>query len=334
MSIVADVTQVKEVYKEAGENGWVLPCICTENLSTTEAILSAASEFGKQKGIKNVPIIIAITNNYHGRSQTLNYTHTKDWKTGLNLFTNDIKTLAGKGCYFENVRVMMHLDHIQFDADEELINSDLSDYASIMYDASVLPFEKNIELTAKFVEKRQKDIFIEGACDEIVDATGQQRNDLTTPENAVRYINDTGVSMIVANLGTEHRATGKELTYHSDVARSIKEKIGPNIVLHGTSSVTNEQVRNLYKDGICKVNIWTALERDSSPVLFEKMITSACKTAGPKMVEKLISEGYLTNKCFTGENISISNFTTVYRQNIIFNEMKNIVAAYLDMWYI
>lgn len=51
--------------------------------------------------------------------------------------------------------------------------------------------------------------------------------------------------MIVANLGTEHRATGKNLTYHYELAKEIKKEIGTNIVLHGTSSVTNDKVKGL-----------------------------------------------------------------------------------------
>ena len=54
-----------------------------------------------------------------------------------------------------------------------------------MYDASTLPLEENIRKTAAFVKKRGKDILIEGACDEIVDATGSVRNALTTPEHAL-----------------------------------------------------------------------------------------------------------------------------------------------------
>lgn len=229
---------------------------------------------------------------------------------------------------------MIHLDHIQHDSDLELLNGDLSDYASIMYDASALPFGDNIKKTAEFVTKRGKEILIEGACDEIVDATGSVHNELTTPENAKRYSDETGVDMIVANLGTEHRATGKELQYHGDLARQIKQKIGSTIVLHGTSSVTNEQVRNLYGDGICKVNIWTALERDSSPILLDEMVKNAVKVAGPDCVERLIKEGYLTEKCRIDEKASISHFTTVYRQDIVFDRIKNMVRDYLDLWYI
>lgn len=42
MSVIRDVNEVRAIYKAAGERGWVLPCICSENLTTTEAVLTAA----------------------------------------------------------------------------------------------------------------------------------------------------------------------------------------------------------------------------------------------------------------------------------------------------
>ena len=331
--IVTKFNEVKKVYETAASKGWVLPCLCTENQTTTEAILAACSEYGKKIG-ERIPIQIAITVNYSHRQQAVNYSNADDWKTGLQLYKDDIKALAGEGGKYEDVIVLLHLDHVQFDDDIELINSDLSDYSSIMYDASALPFEKNIESTAAFVKRMKEKILIEGACDEIVDATGTVHNALTTPENAKRYIDETGVDVIVANLGTEHRATGKELMYHGDLAREIKKLIGTKIVLHGTSSVTNDQIKGLFADGVCKVNIWTALERDTSKPLFYDMVRNASKVAGPEIVDKLIEEGYLTEKCRTGEKINIGYFTARYRQRIIFEEMKKMVANYLEMWYI
>ncbi|MFA6736457.1 MAG: class II fructose-bisphosphate aldolase [Saccharofermentanales bacterium] len=332
--IVSKPSEVRNEYDKAASRGWVLPCICTENLTTTEAILAAASEYGTEHCVSDVPVIIAITNNYSHRSQSVNYTHTRDWACGLRLFRNDILALAGPGAPYENAKVMLHLDHVQYDIDKELLEGDLSGYASIMYDASALPLDENIRLTAEFVRARGDQIVIEGACDEIVDATGSVHNDLTTAEVAERYLRETGVEMIVANLGTEHRATGKELKYHGERAREIKDRVGTKIVLHGTSSVTNDQVRSLFADGICKVNIWTALERDSSAALFGDMVRNASKVAGPSAIDKLIEEGYLTDKCRTDEKISISHFTYLYRQGIIYEEMKKIVRSYFDLWYL
>ena len=331
--IITKFESVKKIYNDCAKKGWVIPCLCSENQTTTEAILEACSEYGKKIG-QRVPIQIAITVNYSHRQQAVNYSNANDWKTGLQLFKDDIKALADTGCKYEDVDVLLHLDHVQFDDDIELINSDLSDYSSIMYDASALPFEENIQKTREFVQRMKGKIFIEGACDEIVDATGTQHNELTTPEKAKLYMQETGVDVIVANLGTEHRATGKELKYYGNVAREIKKEIGTNIVLHGTSSVTNDQVRELFNDGVCKVNIWTALERDSAKVLFYDMVKNASNVAGPETIDKLISEGYLTEKCRTNEKINLAYFTQYYRNKIIFDEIKKMVTTYLEMWYI
>lgn len=331
--IITDYKRVKAVFEDAGNRGWVIPCFCSENQTTTEAILSACSSYGRKTGMR-IPIIIAITVNYSHRWQAINYSNANDWKTGLRLFKDDIRALAGEGCEYEDVDVLIHLDHVQFDDDAELLAGDLSDYSSIMFDASALPFKQNIMKTAEFVDRMKGKILIEGACDEIVDAMGEAHNDLTLPSKAKEYFEKTGVDMIVANLGTEHRATGKELKYHGETAREIKKLIGSKIVLHGASSVGNEQIRGLFSDGVCKVNIWTALERDTSKVLFYEMVKNASKVAGEEPVDRLIEEGYLTEKCRTGDKMNIAYFTTKYRQSIIFEEMKHIVYNYLSLWYV
>lgn len=112
---------------------------------------------------------------------------------------------------------------------------------SIPAHASNLPLEENIAKTRAFVEEKGNELVIEGACDEIIDAGGESHNDITTADKCKDYVLRTGVDLVVANLGTEHRASGKELQYHGDAARAIKAEIGPIIVLHGTSSVSNEQ---------------------------------------------------------------------------------------------
>ena len=333
MPIITDRKQVLDIYREAQRSGWVLPCICTENLTTTEAILEAAREYGESIGRADLPIIIAITNQYSHRSQSANYTHTRCWDIGLKLFLADLKVLTQKGTSYENLRIMIHLDHTQFDDDRELFAWDMSQFSSIMFDASTIPFDENIRLTAQFVNEQGDKIVIEGACDEIVDATGNEKSDLTTAEKAEEYFSKTGVELIVANLGTEHRASAGDLKYYGDYARDIKKRIGTRIVLHGASSVSGDQIANLIDDGICKVNLWTALERDSSPVLLRSMVENAAAVAGGYTVEKMKNEGLLGSKCKAEGKASIGYFTTEYRQNIVFREMKKIVGGYLKLWY-
>lgn len=332
MPIITDREQVLDIYEEAKQNRWVLPCFCTENLTTTEAILEAAREYGEIKGISNLPIIIAITCQYNHRAQAAYYTHTRCWGLGLKLFLSDLKILTSKNSPYESLRVMIHLDHIQADDDRELLTWDMKEFSSIMFDASKFPIEENMRLTKQFVEEQGSIIVVEGACDEIMDATGNDKSELTTSSKAEEYVKQTGVDLIVANLGTEHRASSKDLKYYGDYAQRIKEKIGTKIVLHGASSVPGNQISNLIEDGVCKINLWTALERDSSPALFKAMVENASKVAGKDMVEKLIEEELLSTKCLQTDKASIEFFTTVYRQDIVFEEMKKIVMTYLELW--
>ncbi len=333
MALITDRKEVLGIYSEAERNKWVLPCFCSENLTTTEAVLAATKEYGIEKGIKDLPVIVAITNQYDHRTQAAYYTHTRRWDIGLKLFMTDLKVLTDTGSPYEGLRVMVHLDHTQFDDDKELLGWDMGAFSSIMFDASKIPFDDNIRLTRQFVKEQGCKIVIEGACDEIVDASGNEKSALTTPEKAERYFNETGADLIVANLGTEHRASSMELKYHGDYARRIKDRIGTRIVLHGASSVPGDQISQLVDDGVCKVNLWTALERDSSPALFKSMVENASKVAGSGMVKELVGSGLLGEKCPSEDKASLSYFTTEYRQSILFNEMKKLVSSYLKLWY-
>ena len=331
MPVVSDYKKVKEIYADAAKKAWVIPCICSENLTTTEAIFAAAEEFAVAGGYETVPVTIAMTIKYSHRPQATYYTHSRRADIGLRCFAADAHILADA---YPHVTAMLHLDHVQPIDDADLLEGDLSDFASIMYDASTFPFEKNIEMTAAFVRKMQGKNLIEGACDEIYDAGGSTHNSITTPEDADRFVRETGVDLVVCNLGTEHRASGKDLKYYGDAARKIKGVIGEKIVLHGTSSVTADQIKSLFADGICKVNIWTAVERDSSPVLLRWMVENAERIGGEKTVDALISEGYLGERCRTGEKASLAHFTTAARQNVVWEEMKKICRAYFDLWYV
>ena len=334
MPLILERSKVLEVYHQATQKRLVIPTFNTENLTNTEAILAAALEYSQIINQPDLPVTIGITNQYSHRSQSVYYTHTRRWDIGLKLFLADIEVLTSKGSPYENLTVMIHLDHAQWDTDEPLLNWDMSKFSMIMYDASNLPFEENIRLTARFVMENGHKIVIEGACDEIMDATGDERSSLTTPEQAIKYLNQTKADFIVANLGTEHRASASDLKYHGDLARQISKLTGPKLVLHGASSVGNDQIRNLFNDGIAKVNIWTIMERDSSPVLFEDMVKNASNVIGKERTEAMIESGLLGENVIKSTKASLSHYTTAYRQDIIFGEMKKIVMEYFKLWYI
>ena len=135
MPLITDKYEVLNIYSEAAQRKWVIPCICTENLTTTEAILGAVKDYGEKIAVHNLPVTIAITNCYLHRSQSINYTHTRNWEVGLRLFIEDLKVLTSSFSPYKDLRVMLHLDHIQYDIDSDLLGWDMKQFSSIMFDA-------------------------------------------------------------------------------------------------------------------------------------------------------------------------------------------------------
>lgn len=313
MPLITGRERVLEVLAEAAAHGWVLPAFNTENLTTTEAVLAAAVERSQVLGCAHLPIIVDVTNTYWHRQQTVNYTHTRNWAVGLRLFLADLQVLCAPPSPYADLNVLVHLDHIQWDSDAELLAGELDRFSSIMFDASTLPMEENIARTADFVSKHGKTLLIEGACDEIAEAGRSADGGFTDPATAERYWRATGVDLLVANLGTEHRAAQSTLTYRGDIARAITKRVGPRLCLHGCSSVAPDRLGHLFADGVRRVNLWTALERDSTPVLLRAIQDNADKLVGPRA--------------------SLDYYTTTWRQGIVFAEMKRIVGKYLELWY-
>jgi fructose-bisphosphate aldolase class II len=333
MPLILGKEAVLNEYTRAAEKGWVLPAFNTENQTCLEGILAGAKAHADGLGVPDLPVIVGVTNTYWHRAQAVEYTRTGAWKLGLRLFLDDVAAMCSEDSPFRDLHVMIHMDHIQWDSDEELLESDLSRFSSFMFDASTLPFDENIRRTAEFVKQHGDTLVIEGACDEIPEASEDSPVVLTTPDMAERYMRETGVDIIVATLGSEHRASAKDLKYHGDIAREIKGRIGPHICLHGTSSVSSDQVRSLFDDGICKVNVWTAMERDSTPALFEDMLRHADKVVGADRAQALRDAGLLGAKAPCEDRASVSHFATAYRQSVVFPEIKRIVKDFMELWY-
>jgi fructose/tagatose bisphosphate aldolase len=331
MPIILGKDTVVGLYRAAAERNWVVPTFCGENQTTIEAVLAACQAKATELGAR-VPVTIALTGRYSHRAQACFYAGSRNPDTGFELFLGDCEVLARPGGDYPDVDVLTHFDHGQFDDDADRLAGDLSRFSSVMYDASAAPWEVNLAKTADFMATHGDDVLVEGAADEIVDATGGVRGELTSPDRAEQFVERTGVDMVVANLGTEHRASASDLRYVPEAARAISERIGPRLVLHGTSSVPVPQLASLFADGVCKVNIWTTLERDTSPQLLRAMVEHADAVGGPEAAA-LAAEGLLGHNAPVSGKADIAYFTTAWRQELVLAGMQRIVAAYLDLWY-
>ncbi len=317
MPLVINPTEVRQILSDYKERKISIPCFCAENTFTMEGILEGAANCARTTG-KNAAIFVAATGNYHGRQQLKNYTSLGDTEEGFLAFRDDLRRLTRTHGAFEQVCVIASLDHGQPGFDEFLFEEGKGFWGCVMYDCSTMALEENRAKVAEFVRKNSRHYIVEGCVDEITES-GHGAMKLTDPEDAERYLKETGVDLMVVNLGTEHRATAAELRYRSDIAGKIYKKVGFKLVLHGTSSLSHGDLTSLRNDGIAKVNIWTVLETKTGQNLAVELITQLKKILPQPRITELIKKGLLGSvfDALPSAKPELQYLTEVYRRTCI-----------------
>jgi len=294
MPLITDYNNVKEIYQRVAESGIILPTFCAEDRETLEAIMASVLEVGKEIGVEDLPIITAWTSRYPGRGQMTLLTACGDPYVGIHLMLSDLKVFMGETSPYHKLKVLPHLDHAFPWIDGDILIDFADEFASVMCDASEKPFEENIRITAEYVERVRGRVFVEGEVDEVFEASGTgHRNKLTTVEQAVKFLRETGVDLIVPNVGTEHRSTVDKSEYKSERAREISTEVGKILCLHGTSSVRIEDLSKLSEDGFVKVNIYTVLAVRGGQALVDKVLRNLNSVFTEQQLRDYIAQGIL-----------------------------------------
>ena len=87
----------------------------------------------------------------------------------------------------------------------------------------------------------------------------ETRDMYTTKEEAVAFVEATGVDALAVAIGTAHGAYIKKPCLDLDRLAEIRATIDTPLVLHGGSGLSDDDFRNTIKGGIAKVNIFTDL---------------------------------------------------------------------------
>ena len=296
--------EIRELVKVFQSHKTVIPCFCAENTYTVEGICRGATQAAKQLGLDSILVFIAATGNYHGRQQLANYTSLKETREGFLAFRSDLERLCRPDGPFPHVRVVPSLDHGQPQSDDFLFDEGRDFWGCVMYDCSTLPLEKNMKKTAEFVKKYCNDFLIEGCVDEITESGETDNIQLTDPQQAHNYLKQTGVDLLVANLGTEHRATSANKRYHGELARKISALTGAVLVLHGTSCLNETNLKSICDDGILKVKTWAVLETTGGKDLLRYFADNADVRADSPQLEYL-TETFRRNRIKTPAVASI-----------------------------
>jgi len=203
---------------------------------------------------------------------------------------------AASEIFPENI-FAVHLDHGDEETCYDCIDSGF--YSSVMIDASHLPFEENIAITKRVVERAHaKGISVEaelgqlGGVEEDI-SVDEEHVKLTHPEQAKEFVERTGCDSLACAIGTSHGAfkfKGRQ-SIHFEVIERIQQLLpGFPLVMHGSSSVPQDEVERINaaggqlkgasgvnpaeylpaaKKGVCKINIdtdgrlvWTRVHRE------------------------------------------------------------------------
>ena len=123
-----------------------------------------------------------------------------------------------------------------------------------------MPFDDNAELTRRVVEMAkglpvEAELGTVGGKEDGMEAKPQY----TDPEEAAEFVRQTGISSFAVAIGTAHGVYKGEPKLDLDRLSRVRAKVDIPLVLHGTSGVPEDQVRECIRRGICKVNYATDL---------------------------------------------------------------------------
>ena len=159
------------------------------------------------------------------------------------------------------VPVVVHYDHgLTFDRCMEAIKLGFS---SIMFDGSAGNEAENLKNTREMVKiAHSLGITVEGEIGHVgqADVGDNAVTDMyTTPEEALAFVEATGVDALAVAIGTAHGAYKTKPCLDIERLKAIRAKLNTPLVLHGGSGLSDDDFRNTIKYGIAKVNIFTDL---------------------------------------------------------------------------
>ena len=269
----------KQILDDANKNGYAVGAFNVVNMEMLQAVVTAAEE-------EKSPVFVQTTEG------ALSYAGYEYLSAMVTYAANSV-----------SVPVAFHLDH--GGSYKTVMNCLRNGWSSVIIDGSHLSLEDNIALTAKVVESAHDvGVSVEaelGRLGGIEDNIKVDEKDAmyTDPEEAKRFVAETGVDYLAIAIGTAHGKYKGVPKLDFDRLDTIKKDLNMPIVLHGASGVSDESIKKAVSLGINKINIDTELRcaytdkvREifaADPELFDlrKYIGPARENVKAKVIEKI-----------------------------------------------
>lgn len=248
---------------DAKKGHYAVGAFNVENMEMVKAVIAAAEEL-------KAPVMMQTT------PSTVKY-------GTLETFAAIVKAEAAK----TDIPVCLHLDHgSSFDLAMKALKAG---YTSVMIDGSKLDYEGNIEVSKKVADVAAS---MGIPCEAELGKVGGKEDDLvavadtnTDPQEAKEFAERTGVTSLAVAIGTAHGFYVGTPVLDKERLSEIRKVVDIPLVLHGASGLSDEDVMDCVKRGICKVNFATELRAAYSKAVKETFAENE-NTIDPKAYGK------------------------------------------------
>ena len=226
----------KDLLAVANANNFAVPAFNVSDYAMLNGIFEVSEE-------KDAPVIVAI--------------HPDE----LSHIGVDMLPAIISRAHRSSVPVSIHLDHGA--TYEQVLTAIQSGFTSVMIDGSMLPFDENVAITRRVVEAAHAvGLSVEGELGTIGKTDDEAEDGAATiiytdPEDAVRFVEATGVDSLAIAIGTCHGIYPKTMKpeLKLDLLNDIKAKVSIPLVLHGGSNNPDDEIGRSVTLGINKINI-------------------------------------------------------------------------------
>jgi fructose-bisphosphate aldolase class II len=188
--------------------------------------------------------------------------------------------MARKAC----VPVAVHYDHgLTFEKCMEALKLGFS---SVMYDCSTASYEENLDRVAEMVRIcHGMGVTVEGELGHVGDNEGAGKLEnpsdyYTDPAIAADFVQKTGVDALAVAVGNAHGDYKFPPKLDFERITAIREAAGIPLVLHGGSGLSDDDFREAVRRGVCKINIFTDLDKAGKAGIEEGLKKGATSLMG------------------------------------------------------
>lgn len=227
------LVNLKEIIDMAEKGGYAIPAFNVYNTETIMGVIDAAEEM-------RAPVIIQV------------YPRLLNEEVGFYICPAVVAAATRA-----SVPICFHLDHGP--SELEVQKALRWGATGIMYDGSVFELEENIKNTKHIVDICASiGISVEGELGHVGSVNDESMGDFTDPQEAARFVKETGVCCLAVLIGNAHGHYKKTPKIDIERVKAIREATGGiPLVLHGGSGIPDDQVKSAIKAGIRKMNIGT-----------------------------------------------------------------------------